>query len=125
MTPRVNVVASGDSRIRQLEEEVRALRNQLLEAERQKQLSRPNPVQTSLDLLPGDKEAFGDHVDVLEAQLQHENDTLRQDKQALARFGIFCLEICLTSLLTATLLPPAPRLLAKPEESRRCHFVHL
>lgn len=86
MTPRVNVVANGESRIRQLEDEVRALRNQLLEAERQRQLNKGVPVPKPADLLSGGKQTSTEEADVLEAQLQLENDTLRQDKEALARY---------------------------------------
>eukprot|EP00892_Ulva_mutabilis_P008682 jgi/Ulvmu1/6186/UM028_0042.1 len=85
MTPKVNVVANGESRIRQLEEEVRALRNQLLEAERQKQLHKVPAAQNAAELVPGGHQPSTDEVDELEAQLQLENDTLRQDKEALAR----------------------------------------
>lgn len=83
MTPKINVVANSESRIRQLEEEVQALRNQLLEAERQKQLNRIGASAAS-DGISGGSET-NEQLDLLEAQLQLENDTLRQDKEALAR----------------------------------------
>lgn len=88
MTPKVNLVANSESRIRQLEDEVRALRNQLLEAERQKQLDRTSPTSAPTNELLGGKDMPSEQADVLEAQLQIENDTLRQDKEALARCAL-------------------------------------
>lgn len=83
MTPKVNMVANSESRIRQLEEEVRALRNQLLEAELQKQLHKDRaPV--AVGIIAGDERTNVEN-DVVGARLQLENDTLKQDKEALAR----------------------------------------
>lgn len=85
MTPKVNLVANSESRIRQLEDEVRALRNQLLEAERQKQLNRTSPPSAHTHELSAGGAVSSEREDDTGVQLQIENDTLRQDKEALAR----------------------------------------